>query len=181
MFSYKLDDEINLRLPILRDAEELHRVVKENIEELKIWMPWATDEYDLESAKTFINFNLTALAETGSFSCAVILDEKISGMIGYNNLNKNNKSVEIGYWLAKTAQGKGVMTRCTKFYVNYAFDELNLNRVQINCNDENKKSRAIPERLGFKQEGILRQVELLNGELKDWVVYGMLAEEWIKK
>lgn len=178
MFTYKIDDEIKLALPTLQDAEELYSVVKENIEELKIWMPWAKDEYSLESAKGFINFNLTALAENGSFSTTVLLKDKIVGMIGYHNINKENKSVEIGYWLAKSAQGKGIMTRCCRFYIDYAFKELKLNRVQINCNVENVKSRGIPERLSFEHEGTLRQVEFLNDEYRDWAIYGMLAEDW---
>ena len=55
---------------------------------------------------------------------------------------------------------------------------MDLNRVQINCNVENERSRAVPERLGFKLEGIHRQVEYLNGRFGDWAVYGMLREEW---
>jgi ribosomal-protein-serine acetyltransferase len=50
--------------------------------------------------------------------------------------------------------------------------------VQINCNVENAKSRAIPERLGFKLEGIHRQVEFLHDRFGDWAVYAMLREEW---
>ncbi len=84
----------------------------------------------------------------------------------------------MGYWLAKQAQGKGLMTKCCRTLVNYAFDDLKLNRVQINCNVENTKSRAVPERLNFKLEGIHRQVEFLNGEFRDWAVYATLKEEW---
>jgi ribosomal-protein-serine acetyltransferase len=55
---------------------------------------------------------------------------------------------------------------------------MKLNRVQINCNVENVRSRAIPEKLGFKLEGMLRQMEFVNGRFGDWAVYGMLRDEW---
>jgi ribosomal-protein-serine acetyltransferase len=62
--------------------------------------------------------------------------------------------------------------------IDHLFKVLNLNRVQINCNVENIRSRAIPERLGFKQEGVLREVEWLHDRFGDWAVYAMLRRDW---
>jgi len=62
--------------------------------------------------------------------------------------------------------------------VEYLFDTMELNRLQINCNVENVRSRAIPERLGFTLEGTLREVEFINGEFRDWAVYGLVRSDW---
>ena len=62
--------------------------------------------------------------------------------------------------------------------VDYAFGELGLNRVQIRCARDNARSCAIPRRLGFTEEGALRQAEWLIDHFEDQVVYGILAEEW---
>jgi ribosomal-protein-serine acetyltransferase len=62
--------------------------------------------------------------------------------------------------------------------VEHAFGELGLNRVSIACAVENKKSCAIPERLGFRREGVKRQAEWLYDHFVDHVVYGALASEW---
>jgi ribosomal-protein-serine acetyltransferase len=62
--------------------------------------------------------------------------------------------------------------------IDYAFNELGLNRLVISCASENKKSRAIAERLGFEQEGVLRQSDWLVDRFVDQVVYGALAGEW---
>jgi ribosomal-protein-serine acetyltransferase len=178
MFSFRIDDELKLVLPTERDAEEIYIAVRENLEELKLWMPWVTDEYSIETARDFVKTNLIEFSQNSTFAAAVALDEKIVGTIGLHHLDANNKSVQIGYWLDKQAQGKGLATKCSRVLINYAFDDLKLNRIQINCNVENAKSRAIPERLGFKLEGVHRQVEWLNGKFRDWAIYSMLAEEW---
>lgn len=180
MFSHQIDENLKLVLPLPQHAGEICKVVLENLEHFKMWMPWATDDYSIESASDYIERNLKALAENGSFSMSVVQNEKIVGSIGFHNLDSNNKSAHMGYWLAEEAQGKGLMTKCTRILIEYIFDELNLNRVQINCNVENKKSRAIPERLGFVLEGIHRQVEFRDNKYGDWAIYAMLKEDWKK-
>ncbi|MGI8640431.1 MAG: GNAT family N-acetyltransferase [Pyrinomonadaceae bacterium] len=180
MFSYQIDDKLKLVLPTERNAEEIYAAVRENLDELKLWMPWVTDDYSVDTARDFIKKNLIELAENGTFAVGIVLNEKIVGTIGLHHFDAANKSVQIGYWLAKDAQGEGLATRCCRILINYAFNDLALNRVQINCNVENVKSRAIPERLGFQLEAILRQVEWLNGEFRDWAVYAMLAGDWQK-
>jgi len=180
MFSFQIEDDLKLVLPTERDAAELCAAVRENLEELKLWMPWAMDNYSIESAREFIRGNLSEFATTGSFGTSVVLNEKIAGIISFHHLDQTNKSAHLGYWLAKTAQGKGLMTKCCRVFIDYLFDEMDLNRVQVNCNVENAKSRAVPERLGFQLEGVLRQVEFFNNRYGDWAVYAMLREDWRK-
>ncbi|MCA1622225.1 MAG: GNAT family N-acetyltransferase [Acidobacteria bacterium] len=178
MFSYQIDENLKLTLSQQHQAEEITKVVRENLEQLKTWMPWAKDDYSIDSAREFIKLNLTEFARNGSFSASVILEERFVGGVGFHKLDLRNKSAHVGYWLAKEAQGKGIMTRCCRVLFNYLFNDFGLNRIQINCNIENTKSRAIPERLNFKLEGIHRQVEFLHDEFRDWAVYAMLKEEW---
>jgi ribosomal-protein-serine acetyltransferase len=178
MFSYQIDENLKLVLLQPHHAEEVTQVVRANLDQLKPWMPWATDDYSIDSAQDFIRRNLTEFAENGSFGAAIVWDEKIVGGIGFHNLDLNNKSAHVGYWLAKDAQGRGLITRCCRILINYLFEVRQLNRVQINCNVENTKSRAIPERLGFRLEGIHRQVEFLHGRFGDWAIYAMLREDW---
>ena len=178
MFTYQIDERLKLVLPQEHHAEEITRVVRGNLEELKLWMPWAKDDYSIDSAREFIKFNLSEFARNGSFSASVILEEKFVGGIGFHSLDLTHKSTHIGYWLAKGAQGKGIMTRCCRALFEYLFSDLGLNRIQINCNIENTKSRAIPERFGFQLEGIHRQVEWLHDSFRDWAIYAMLKEDW---
>lgn len=99
-------------------------------------------------------------------------------MLGTHYLDWTSRATEIGYWLAEAYQGQGLMTRTIYGACRYFFDELGLNRVEIRCDPANTRSRAIPERLGFTQEGLLRQVGTLSHGYYDHVVYSLLAHEW---
>ncbi|HEY0428622.1 MAG TPA: GNAT family protein [Pyrinomonadaceae bacterium] len=180
MFSYQVDKNLKLVLPQPQHAEDITAVVRENLEQLQRWVPWATADYSVETAREYINRTLKEFAENGTFGMNVVFDGKFVGALGFHQLDMTNKSAHVGYWLAKEAQGRGLMTRCCRILIDYLFDEMNLNRIQINCNVENVKSRAIPERLGFKLEGIHRQVEFFDNRFGDWAIYAMLKEDWKK-
>ena len=89
-------------------------------------------------------------------------------------MDYENKKATIGYWLDKEHQGKGIMTRSVKILINFAFTELGLNRIQINCAPENTKSSSIPKRLGFTKEGITRQAEWIYDHFVDWEQYSLI-------
>ncbi len=84
----------------------------------------------------------------------------------------------LGYWLGENFAGNGIITKSCKAMINYAFTTLNLNRIEIKCATKNYKSKAIAERLHFKQEGILKQVELVNEKFINLYLFVMLKSEW---
>jgi ribosomal-protein-serine acetyltransferase len=178
VFSHKIDDNIKLCLPELHRAEEVTEVVTRNLGHLQPWMPWAVDDYSIDSAKEWIQRTLTEFAEDGRFNAIILVDDKSVGTIGFHNLNTAHGSAEIGYWIDKDFEGRGIITRCCSVLIDYLFEVRGLNRIQINCNVENVRSRAVPERLGFTLEGIHRQVERLQGKFGDWAVYAILKDEW---
>jgi len=70
-----------------------------------------------------------------------------------------------------------LITKACRVLIDHAYDELNLNRIEMRCGVENKKSRKIPEKLGFREEGIVHQGGWLHDHFVDYVIYGMLANE----
>jgi ribosomal-protein-serine acetyltransferase len=110
----------------------------------------------------------------------IVFKSEIVGGIGFHRINRNDKSAEIGYWLAKSATGKGLVIRSVTRLIDYGFDEMKLNRIVIKCVPENEKSRAIPEKLGFTLEGVEREGGWLHTRYVDHIVYSMLAKGWRK-
>ena len=101
-------------------------------------------------------------------------------MVGLHYIRWNTGRTELGYWLSEDVQGQGIATRTVRGLCAYCFNELKLGRVEIRCATENARSRRVPERLGFTQEGILRRMDKLEHGWADWAVYGLLADEWTR-
>ncbi len=178
MFTLKVDHQVELKLLDQRDAEEMITVVDESRDYLREWLPWVDNMQVAEDYHPVIQMWLEQFAKNDGFQAGILFEGKLVGMAGFHGVDWRNKKTTIGYWLAKGYQGKGIMTRVTKALVDYAFEELQLNRVEIHCGAENQRSRAIPERLHFQQEGILRDGEFLYDHYHDIVVYGILARDW---
>jgi ribosomal-protein-serine acetyltransferase len=132
----------------------------------------------VDDTSAFIQVTRGQLAENRGFQTVIRFRGALVGAVGHHGINWGNRSTSIGYWLSRGAEGRGIMTQACRAYVGHAFDVLNLHRVEIRCAVENTKSRAIPERLGFRHEGTVRQAEWLYDHFVDHVIYGVLASEW---
>jgi ribosomal-protein-serine acetyltransferase len=169
-----LTGDCHLRLLNEADAPELYRLVERNRAYLAQWMPWAAEQ-TLERTVAFIRTTERRRAENNGFEAAIVLDGGIIGALGFPGVDWVARSTSIGYWLDEAHQGRGLMTRAVRALIDYAFGEWKLHRVEIRAAAENVKSRAIPERLGFRQEGLLREAERVGDRYQDLVVYGLLA------
>jgi len=98
-------------------------------------------------------------------------------MIYHVNVDWANRSTALSYWLDEAHQGKGIVTASCRAFVSHTFTTWKLNRITIQCATGNTRSRAIPERLGFKLEGILREAEWLYDHYVDHVLYALLRSD----
>lgn len=177
-FSIPIDADVELRLLEEEDVEELYQLIDRNREHLRRWLPWVDHETSVESSRSFVQRSLQHYMDNEGFNMGIRYQGRLAGVIGYHTVNWPNRHVEIGYWLGAEFEGQGVMTRACRALIDFAFDKLLLNRVVILCATGNVRSRAIPERLGFTQEGVSREGEWLYDHFVDLVVYSVLAREW---
>src|SRR3954470_22251906 len=178
MFYYKVDADLELRLLAPHDAPQFYKLVDKNRQQLSEWMFWVDENYSLAHAQQRIRLALKRYADNNGFEAGVWFKGQLTGCIRYNFIDWEHLNTELGYWLGKDFQGQGLATKVCRVLIDYAFNELGLNRVEIRCMSENLRSRRIPERLGFVQEGILRQVRWRRDHFDDHVIYGLLASEW---
>jgi ribosomal-protein-serine acetyltransferase len=178
MFSYRIDDRLELRILEERHAQELFDLIVANREHLRRWLVFADTTEKVEDTLSFIRKSLDRFAAGDGFNCGIWQGGRIIGTIGLLHIRRPADKTEIGYWLAEAEQNKGIMTRCVRAMCDLLFGDMKLNRVEIQCASENRRSRAVPERLGFTQEGVLRDSGRIRERFVDHVVYSMLAREW---
>jgi ribosomal-protein-serine acetyltransferase len=178
MFTLKVDQEIELRLLESHDAEPLFALVDTNREHLRPWLFWVDTNISPNDTLEFIEIMWDSFTRGRGFSSGIWFNNEIAGVIGLYPITRQHRSASIGYWIARDFEGKGIVTRSCRSLINYAFRELELNRIEIRCAVENERSRRIPERLGFRNEGTARESERVNDVYYDSVIYGLLAREW---
>lgn len=178
MFTHPLDADSALRLVEPRDAEEMFHLIDTNRAHLREWLPWVDGTREPEDTLENIEMGMRQYSANQGYQMVIVHQGHIAGRIGVHGISWGNGTTTLGYWLGAQYQGKGLMTRAVKAVTDHAFNAWKLHRVEIRCAPGNLKSRAVPERLGFTQEGVLREVERLGDRRVDLVVYGMLAREW---
>lgn len=178
MFGYEVNEHVTLKILEEREAEQLFKLVDSNRDYLGEFLPFVEYTTEVAHSKKFIQSALEQFTRCDGFHCGIWSNKELIGVIGLYYLDLVNKTTSIGYYLAEDFQKKGIMTKCTKALIRYVYEEYDINRIEIRMSTKNKKSRAIPTRLGFTQEGILRSDERLQGEFSDSYVYSLLREEY---
>lgn len=176
-----ISEKIKLELTSKKHSEALFTVVDNNREHLSVFLPWVNNMKSVGDFGNYINNCELLYRQSKDVSFVIIYNEQPVGRIGLHQINLQNKNASIGYWLTKAVEGKGIITNSCKQIVAYGFKELGLHRIEIKAASENFKSQAIPEKLGFKKEGILREAELVNNKFLDLYVYSILKTEWIEE
>ncbi|UII54302.1 GNAT family N-acetyltransferase [Cytobacillus spongiae] len=178
MFIHKIDENVSLKLIELNDAERVFELTDGSRAYLKEWLPWLDFTKSVEDTKNYIHGCLKEMGENKCLHSVILFNGEIVGIASFNTINWSNQTAYIGYWLGESYQGNGIVTKVAKALTSYAFEHLSLNKVEIRAAVENKKSRSVPERLGYIKEGSIRQAEWLYDHYVDHVVYGVLASEW---
>ena len=178
MFALDLGGGLTLQLYERRHAPELFSLIDQNRAMLDRWFPWPASTRAPEDLHGFIDESLARFARQDGFEGGLRQDGRLVGGLGVHHVDREVGSGEIGYWLAQAAQGRGVITRAVAGLIRYLFEEDGFERIEIRCHPDNRRSRAVPERLGFREEGTLRRIGLLRGRPFDHVVYGLLKDEW---
>lgn len=163
-----------LRLLEEPDAGELYALIDANREALSQWLPWAAGQTPADTIE-FIQGGRAQVARNDGFQAAIVAAERIAGVIGFARVDWAERSTALGYWLGAESQGAGLMTEAVRVLTDHALSAWELHRVEIRAAVENTRSRAIPERLGFTEEGILRGAERVGERQLDLVVYSKLA------
>ncbi len=145
---------------------------------LRYWdaPPWAGPE----RARRFIEA-CRRIEEEGSGARLAIeraADTVFIGWCGLARWNPDHRSASLVYCLSQAAWGQGYATEAARALLRWAFETLDLNRVQAETDTRNAASARVLEKLGFRREGTLREDCVVNGEVSDSWVYGLIRSDW---
>ncbi|MBD1575684.1 GNAT family N-acetyltransferase [Vibrio sp. S11_S32] len=176
MFTIEIDSELKLALIERSFAHKYFEIVSKEEKYLSQWLAWPSHAKSEDFFLRFVRKSLLDYAEGKAMTCGIIYQDELVGNISFNSINHNLKMAEIGYWLRESYQGKGIITRSVSKFINIAFSDLNLEKIQISAGENNIPSRKVCERLGMKLEGVISNCENLNGRIINHAVYGLSKE-----
>ena len=178
MMTIPIDAHLFLEPIALRHSKPLYTLADSNRSYLRVWLPWVDHMHSEEFMQQNIERILHRCATGHEYVFVLVYRGELTGRIGIHKIDKQNRIGEIGYWIAEEAQGKGIVTRACRALVQFGFETVQLNRMEIKCGTGNRASQAIDERLGFKQEGVLQEAEYLNGRYLDLNLNALLKGDW---
>ena len=178
LFDTLVGERVIVRPHMRADFDEMWEAIQESRERIRPWLPFADQTEDelrdwlARTEAKWITREMLGMAIIGRES------GQLAGNIGLMTRNWEIGSFEIGYWLRTSAEGKGYMSEAVRLVTDVAFDLLDANRVQIRCDAENARSAAVPRRLGFTREGLMRRdFAAPNGELRDTLVFSLIRND----
>jgi ribosomal-protein-serine acetyltransferase len=172
---WDLGDGIEIRTFTPDDAEESFALVDRNRDRLRPWMIWEPTTRSPDDSRAFILRSLAS--ETDVEGNGIWVDGRLAGGMGLR-VDVGDATAEIGYWIGGDFEGRGIITRACRRFFDFAFDELGMHRMELCAASGNVRSRAVAERLGMRQEGVLRDGVRTPDGFKDLVIYGILDDEW---
>jgi RimJ/RimL family protein N-acetyltransferase len=161
-----------------RDAPLLKDAVDTSIDHLLPWMPWAAAEPQPLAEKVALLREFRGRFDLGQDFVYGIFARDESEVVGGTGLHTRvgPNALEIGYWIRASRAGEGLATEATAALTRAAFELTDVERIEIRCDPANEQSRAIPRKLGYREEATLRR-RLHYPEPRDVVVYTLFRNE----
>lgn len=156
-------------------------LAKESYDYLSEWLEWPRFcVTDVDFGK-FVAESIKGFNSGESMNCAIKYKGFVAGVAGFNKIDLKLRRVVIGYWIGKDFQKQGVVTQTCQHLIEYAFNHINIDKIQISVAVGNSPSRAVCDRLGMKLEGIISNEERIGDKVLDHAVYALHRKTVMKE
>jgi ribosomal-protein-serine acetyltransferase len=173
------DGELLLR-PLQRtDREALFEAVIESVPQVSPWLPWCHSGYAIAETDAFIESCITAWLQQAYFPFA-IFDARTGqylGGTGVNHIERMNRLGNVGYWIRTSATRRGVASKAVRLVAKFAFETVQLVRLEIVVRPDNVASRRAAEKSGAKLETIARNRIFHHGKACDAALYSLIPAD----
>jgi RimJ/RimL family protein N-acetyltransferase len=177
------DGKIYIRPFEVDDIPALYEAVRESASEsFTWWMPWCHADYTLEESSQFVHSRDEAWRNGKELDFAIFDVETgaLLGSVRLSQISREHKFANLGYWVRASSMGQGVAPAAALLAAQFAFQDLGLNRVEIEIATENIRSRRVAEKAGAKREGVLRRRIVIGDRVHDSVMYSIVAEDLVR-
>ncbi len=173
-----VNDDIKLEEICLDDASVVYNSIDQHRSYLAKWLPFVNETHKIQDTYDFILYSSAAGLTLNEYVFRIEYQGAFAGLIGFRNANQQQKSIELGYWLAEDKQGKGLITISLPVLIDYYFSHFEYQKILIKVAVDNHKSLKIPRLLGFHFEGTALQAELMgDGSYADVAIFSLSKQQ----
>lgn len=178
MLSYRIDEDLELAIPRIKDAEALYDAIASSRESLRRYLPWVDHVKQAEDEIASIQHDRQRFAADEGLDLLIWYQGQLAGKISFNGFDHLNEEADVGYWLAEAFRGQGLMTRSLEKMFEIGFEEYDLHRIVVRCATDNVGSNGVAKRTGMYLEGTQRKRLKLADGYHDQNEYALLRDKW---
>lgn len=159
-FEEQMESErLLIKAPVLTDAMDVWGAVSRSMSSLRRWTNWAQSEMTIETTEEYVRQSTADFISRKNLMFHLFLKDtgEFVGCAGLRNIDWQIRKFELDYWLDAEFEGNGYMTEAVKKLLEFAFHDLQAQRVEFQCDEEHSKARAVAKRSGLELEGVLRK------------------------
>ncbi len=162
-----------------RDSRELHDAIVETLPDLIQWLPWAHTEHSRMDTRHYVYSARLSRAHRQNFELLVreTASGEVLGLASLHRIDWVRRVAGLGYWIRRSAWGKGYAPEAAAVLVEHGFRVLGLHRIEAHVALDNFASQRVAQKLGFEREGIAREFEFVNGRFLDHIQYSVISWE----
>jgi ribosomal-protein-serine acetyltransferase len=174
----KISASLSLHLLEENMAGEMFSLIDSNREHLGRWLPWVKNTNAIGDSLAFIRDSRLRFAKNEALVFWIREGEEAVGTVGFHFLNSDTVHTQIGYWLAKSAEGRGLVRQAVLLMMAYFFEQHRRDCLEIHCDIGNKRSQNVALGLGFSHQKTLFGEPCGGNQVVDFEVYMLTRTEW---
>ena len=169
-----VNDEVTLKR-FAHDVDGIKfKTIQSNRDHLLPWLPWVDNIYFPTQVRLFTENQIKEFNHGRIFGYNVFFNKVFVGSAVIYDVSERNHNCKLGYWLDKLYRGRGIATQCATTLIDYAFNSLNMHRIEIRAAVGNEASIALAKRLNFTKEAILHDEQYLIDRYYDSIIYAKI-------
>lgn len=171
-------EDVAIRAHAAGDAPALYEAARESTSDVFPWLPWCHPQYTLEEAEGWTATRPRLFSEAVEYNFVIVdAAQRFLGGCGLNQINRDHRFANLGYWVRSSAAGQGIAPAAVRRLAAFAFGSTDLIRLEIVCAVDNVRSQRAAEKSGAIREGTLRHRLLLHGRPHDAVMYSIVRSQ----